>query len=235
MKAHAAHGDIMFDRLVDGELPADERQQLLTSLDGRPDGWRRCALAFLEAQAWRSELKQIVRESDTTPSLVRAAQPLPARTRGRRLQWFAVAACVLMAFTLGLAMREDGLSVRSVAPNPGDELASSANVPMVSEAVPAPSSPRAAKSDEVVTFLVRDDQGQVQPLRVPLVDAAALDRQFGVEFRPGLSDAVRNQLRERGYNVESKRRYAPLWLENGRSMIVPVEDTRIVPVSQPVY
>jgi hypothetical protein len=86
-----------------------------------------------------------------------------------------------------------------------------------------------------VTFLARDDQGQVQPLRVPLVDSAALDRQFGVEFRPGFSDAVRNQLRERGYNVESKRRYAPLWLENGRSMIVPVEDTHIVPVSQPIY
>ena len=48
--------DILFDRLVDGELSAAERQQLLASLDDRPGGWRRCALAFLEAQTWRSDL-----------------------------------------------------------------------------------------------------------------------------------------------------------------------------------
>ena len=32
---------------------------------------------------------------------------------------------------------------------------------------------------------------------------------------------MRNQLKERGYTVQSKRQYAPLWLENGRPMIVP--------------
>jgi hypothetical protein len=72
-------------------------------------------------------------------------------------------------------------------------------------------------------------------LRVPLVDAAALDRHLGVEFRPSLSDAARHHLRQRGYDVQSKRRYAPLWLENGQPMIVPVEDTKIIPISQPVY
>src|SRR5262245_7197050 len=43
--------DVLFDRLVDGELSADERRHFLTSLDDRPDGWRRCAIAFLEAQS----------------------------------------------------------------------------------------------------------------------------------------------------------------------------------------
>jgi hypothetical protein len=46
---------------------------------------------------------------------------------------------------------------------------------------------------------------------------------------------VRAQLQDRGYDVQSKRRYAPFWLENGRQMIVPVEDTKIVPVYQNVY
>ena len=41
------------DLLVDGELPAEARRALLSRLDASPDGWRRCALAFLEAQAWR--------------------------------------------------------------------------------------------------------------------------------------------------------------------------------------
>ena len=34
-------------------------EQLLASLDDQPDGWRRCALAFLEAQSWRKSLRQI--------------------------------------------------------------------------------------------------------------------------------------------------------------------------------
>ena len=227
--------DVLFDRLVDGELSNDERRKLLASLDDHPGGWRRCALAFVEAQAWRSDLKQIVRESDATPSPVRALAPLPARTGRRGLRLFAVAACVLMAFTLGLAMREDGLSLQSATPNPGDELAAVTSVPPDTAPAPATSVPRANKAEEALTLWVRNEQGQAQPLRVPLVDAATLDRQLGVAFQPGLSDSARNHLRQRGFDVQSKQRYAPLWLENGRPMIVPVEDTRIVPVSQPVY
>jgi hypothetical protein len=234
----ALQDDLLFDRLVDGELSAGERQRLLTSLDDRPGGWRRCALAFLEAQAWGHDLKQIVREADAIPSTVRAQAPLPARTGRRGLQFFAIAACVLMAFTLGLAMREDGLSLPGAAPNPGDELVAVPNVPTASTPptrVPVPQAGQRSADDEALTLWVRNEQGQAQPLRVPLVDAATLDRQLGVAFQPGLSEAARRQLRERGYDVESKHRYAPLWLENGRPMIVPVEDTRIVPISQPVY
>jgi hypothetical protein len=226
--------EVLFDRLVDDELAPSERQHLLASLDDRPGGWRRCALAFLEAQAWRGGLKQIVRESDAAPSPSRARMPLPAWARGRGLHWFAVAASLLMAFTLGLAMREDGLSLRIATPNPGDELAAVTSVPSTAKHLLGALQP-AAKSDEALTLWVRNAQGQAQPLRVPLVDAATLDRQLGLAFQPGLSEEVRRELRERGYDIESKHRYAPLWLENGRPMIVPVEDTKIVPVNRTVY
>ena len=43
------------DRLVDGELPPTEYRRLLVELDQRPGGWKRCALGFLEAEAWRGE------------------------------------------------------------------------------------------------------------------------------------------------------------------------------------
>jgi hypothetical protein len=42
-------------------------------------------------------------------------------------------------------------------------------------------------------------------------------------------------LKNQGYTVQSKRQYAPMWLDNGRPMVVPVEDTKIVPVSNKVY
>ena len=46
------------DRLVDGELPDTQRRELLTSLEQQPDGWRQCALAFLEAQSWGEALEK---------------------------------------------------------------------------------------------------------------------------------------------------------------------------------
>ena len=46
----------LLDLLVDGELTPGERRELLTRLDEQPEGWRRCALAFLEAQAWQQDL-----------------------------------------------------------------------------------------------------------------------------------------------------------------------------------
>jgi hypothetical protein len=53
----------LLDRLVDGELPEAQRRNLLSSLDGRPEGWRQCALAFLEAQSWSAALGQAAGDS----------------------------------------------------------------------------------------------------------------------------------------------------------------------------
>jgi anti-sigma factor RsiW len=83
------HDDALFDRLVDGELTGEERRRLLESLDTRPEGWRRCALAFLEAQSWREELGQVARAAHplddspekptVTPSTSVSSQPKTSR------------------------------------------------------------------------------------------------------------------------------------------------------------
>ena len=227
-----AHDDILFDRLVDGELSPAERRRLLVSLDDRPGGWRRCALAFLEAQCWGEGLGQLLREPEASQRtyeknhVVRAAAP--REDRQRSAHWPAIAAGLILAFTLGLLWRSD----RPVAVN--DPAQRDANIAQV---IPPPTSPLpdAAEGTDALTLWVRDETGHARPLRVPLVDAGTLDQQLGVQFQTGLPADVRSQLQDRGFDVQSKRRYAPLWLENGRPMIVPVEDTRIVPVSQSVY
>ena len=56
--------DLRFDRLVDGELSDAERRRLLASLDDEPGGWRCCALAFLEAQAWRETMRVVPQHGD---------------------------------------------------------------------------------------------------------------------------------------------------------------------------
>ena len=50
--------DLNLDLLVDGELSEDRRTELLTQLDQSADGWKHCALRFLETQSWQSALKK---------------------------------------------------------------------------------------------------------------------------------------------------------------------------------
>jgi hypothetical protein len=226
------HDDVLFDRLVDGELSPAERRLLLASLDDRPGGWRRCALAFLEAQCWSEGLGQLLREpqesqrTDEKKQVARAALPLEERRRSAL--WLAIAAGLLAASTLGVLWR----SGAPIAVN--DRAQRGSNIAQV---IPPPtsSSPDATGAADALTLWVRDETGNARPLRVPLVDAGTLDQQLGLQFQTGLPADVRDRLQDRGFHVRSKRRYAPLWLENGRPMIVPVEDTRIVPVSQNVY
>ena len=219
--------DVLFDRLVDGELTAGERRQLLESLDSRPEGWRRCALAFLEAQSWREDLGQVARglrsetkESKSPASSVRLNRKLGWATGAR---WLAVAAGLLVAFELGWMQREQAVSVAGGSRGGNGQLASVAP----NDTNP---SPNGSKVGDALTFYVRDETGKKQPVRVPLVDADQLDDQLGMKFQTGVPDAMRDQLKNRGYTIQSKRKYAPLWMENDRPMVIPVEDTQIVPV-----
>jgi hypothetical protein len=226
--------DVIFDRLVDGELSASERQRLLESLDSLPEGWRRCAIAFLEAQSWGDDLRHLVRQPVQTIDTNKT--PPAARTRSDRTSmrpaatWFAVAASLLIGFSLALMLRNDRVPIANVSVDPPRNEQFAENVPP-----PSAQKPNAADGNDAMTLWVRDESGQPQRLRVPLLDASTLDRELGVEFQSGLPADVRSRLQDRGYDVESKRRYAPIWLENGHRMIVPVEDTKIVPVSENVY
>jgi hypothetical protein len=223
--------EAQFDRLADGELSADERRTLLASLDDRPDGWRQCALAFLEAQAWRRQFGAVLRERETMRDSVTTGAAA-SKNKSYQMNWLALAASLLIAFTLGLAFRGSLPFLHLAAPNPFNQVATVVEPPSAAESNELLND---LSPDDVLTLWVRDDGGRIQPLRVPLVDAVALDRQLGVEFQPGLPADVRQQINDEGYAVESRRRYAPFWLETGRPMLVPVEDTRIVPVNTAVY
>lgn len=50
---------LWLDRLIDGEITPVQTRELLARLDHEPDGWRRLALGFLEAQVLRRELGEI--------------------------------------------------------------------------------------------------------------------------------------------------------------------------------
>src|SRR5262245_42409424 len=97
------------ERLVDGELTEDAQRQLLLCMDVQPDAWRRCALAFVEAQALRRDLRGAMRESNATidggksPTVSRPASP---RFLLYRFQWMAMAASLIAAFVVGSISRK---------------------------------------------------------------------------------------------------------------------------------
>jgi hypothetical protein len=224
------HDDnLIFDRLADGELSNAERQELLASLDSRADGWRRCALALLEAQTWRRDFKSfVIQEAPPTVVQVAAIVPseLPARpmrgsfSKSNANRWFTLAASALVAFGVGWQMRG------SDSQAPINEQVASDNI-----------ANKEVNSRDAVTLLVKDDQGKQQRLRLPLVDGPELEGQI-VELSPQVSPEMRASLQNRGLDLQSKRRYAPLFFEHGKQvvpMVVPVNDTYIVPVNRPVY
>jgi hypothetical protein len=224
---------LQFDRLVDGELSSEERRQLLLSLDGRPGGWRRCALAFLEAQAWRADLERVVREVDDVPNGRVASETLFKQwTKRRGAQWLAVAAGLMIAFGLGSAWRPAN---EAGAPTIADGSTTAVDRIVRADAPDQPTATPAGGSRDALTLWIHDAAGAARRVEVPLVDAGALDRQLGVQFRSGIPEALRRQLQQGGFAVETQRRYAPLWIEDSGSLVLPVEDTRIVPISPAVF
>ena len=252
MNAKMNNDDILFDRLVDGELSARERQTLLQSLESRKDGWRKCALAFLEAQSWRESSHKIITPNIAQPSglaptylnsmppttqqnsdakISRAPTDHPKRISIKLLaEWFAIAAAVVVAFRVGALQNGSGNLGAGVAGPMQKQFAGM--LPAIPGAGAAKST---AKPGDALNLWVNDDAGNLRRVRVPLVNASDLDPNLGVQFETGVPDDVRNRLKNEGFAVQSKRKFAPMWLDNGRQMVVPVEDTKIVPVSNKVY
>ena len=54
------------DRLVDGEVSGEEYREILRALERHPDQWRRCAHAFLQAQAWQRDFGQYLAPNESS-------------------------------------------------------------------------------------------------------------------------------------------------------------------------
>ncbi len=227
--------DRLLDRLVDGELPPAERRELLTAFEAQPGGWRRCALAFLEAQAWRHEMRQFVvtPASGETTAVSAASEPpvvkqivttdsaLPRRSQAVR--WFAIAASLAIAFGLGQQFTSQSSSTG---------VSSESTRQMAATEQPAPA------SGDGITLVVNDPQGVPHRIRVPLVEGRRLGAQFAETPTWSESPELTRQLNEQGLGLTARRRYAPMYFEQQNQlvpMIVPVDDAVVTPVSRPVF
>jgi hypothetical protein len=190
--------DRLIDRLVDGELPNVERRQLLFQLETEPDGWRRCALAFLEAQGWRATFAPVA-----TPACG-VARPVvvQAGPGGQPNRWRAVArltalaAGIVVAFALGWVFHSGPAENAPSAPVAG--------VQPLTPAGPSATSPTAPE----------DHAEGPSPPSEPGEPTA-------------LIDPVVKQWEQQGYQAERQDRHVSVEMKDGRRVDVPVHEVRL--------
>lgn len=164
---------------------------------------------------------------------------------GRWSAPMAVAASFLAAFTLGILMRgmwgQNGFPVESSVVGQGAKSygAGDAQAPPPSPnqlAVERPPLPERPLSDrENLTLVVDDGDGRSRRVNVPLVDDTQLGTPVNWNAEPVVPVDIQRQLEQAGHRVQRQRRYAPFQLDDGRQVVVPVEDVQIVPVGRKMY
>jgi hypothetical protein len=225
------------DRLVDGELNRDDERQVLLALEAQPEYWRRCALAFVESQTWRGELRGLASEPAGEVATNKAAS-LVRRSSRVVLQWAALAASVLIAFTLGIAARHiwTGGGEQIAAGNAGQTNFVTMTEPPTKGGepkTPDAASGSAPESNNDMDMIPRntvqvslpiDDGQEEQSVTVPVVEAneQRLRSLFAGQM-PVIPEVALKALQSSGHEVEQRRAFYPVKLQDGRQAVVPMD------------
>ena len=227
--------DSRFDRLVDGALSVVEYKSLLASLEDEPGGWRRCAMAFLEAQAWGKEFAAIRRREEDGASPVPAQESVELRSAKKASfisagPLLAAAACAILAFGLGLATQNRFFPAEPLAAR----LAGQASLGTVI-APPIPALEVDAANDPEITAMKLVIGGaENEEIVVPVI-AGHPGAETLVETEPAIPDSVLRSLRMRGHDIQRHQQFIPVATGDGRHVIFPVEQYTITPVSSRSY
>lgn len=229
------------DRLVDGELSDDDYRDALRRLDGEVGGWRRCALAFLEAQAWSREIQTPVAAPPTKLAETDVAPTVPSPQPRKQLGWtaeaLALCACALLAFAVGIGVR-DLVTGGSDAPEPfidGGQPHLVNKRPLDSQVPQGAASAGLTITPESLTLVV--DGGETpQEVTVPVMkldeqSAPLLSGQHPIA-PVGLRELL---LRGGGKVLREERLVAPVQLRTGQHVLLPIEQWEIVPSEDPAF
>jgi hypothetical protein len=222
--------DGRLDRLVDGELSAAEYRSLLAALEDDPNGWRRCAMAFLEAQAWEREIPAIQTVDRREKSVSKLAR--------NPWQWanrMAIAASLMLTFGLGVLVHREWTVPASVPGVDESHLVRRTELPSASDQKGGNSSADEIAPITNLQLMVSDGQGQSRPVDIPLYDVNRVGTEFLASDDESLPRPMLDLLQSRGFRVQRYQRYMPVELEDGRQAVVPVDRYQVVPVGSKPY
>lgn len=218
MNESSASRDLQLSRLVDGELSPTEYRALLLALDADPQGWRQCALAFLEAQAMSGELHALRGEYLSSP-----APPEPASASKASSWWGTL---LVMAASFAVALPLGGwLLGQSDSPSGAPPQIVQHSDPLP-EVTPVPTTPAANEPLGKVRLVTAD--GQVEVPYYSMDNGA----QYLLDQQPALSDAMLQSLERQGHLIkQAQAGVMPVRLEDGAQVYLPVESYVITPAS----
>lgn len=210
--------DRMIEDLVDGNLVGEQYRTALRALDSQPERWRDCALAFLEEQALRQELRAMAQSgvawSGRTVEANSSRRDLETVAVERKFAfaqgpkregwwhlstWLSTAALLLLGVTLGWIGSE--IAVTQPERQPGSD--------QIANAPQRGSNNRSASIPLDSVW----DQGQLVRVENPL------------------AQRLRELERQGKIRVESVGGFVPLPMDNGSAALVPVEQFRVQPVT----
>ena len=231
--------DLTIDRIVDGGLSPAQLREAAARLDAAPDGWKRCALAFVEAQCWTDALREPTR-IPAAPPIAMAAPP-----RSRRVRPSLAAAAALGAFAMGWLTGggPERRDERPIEPSIVRELREG-EAPAEPGFTAAPGSAGASPSPYEV--VAKNDEPEPPPAirevarlrfatgpdgestaEVPIFSGPGLDSDWLMNQPMPVSDYERAELERQGYALDQERRLVAMPLADGRQVVVPVDQVQL--------
>lgn len=221
---------LLLDRLVSGDLDESGRREVLAWLEAEPLRWRRCGIAFLEAQTWAEAFEGwTATEPPAHAAAGRRSRTETARRRRVPALSAVIATCAVIAFGLGIfagdVLRQKQRSTDRTDLAAPQTAGSESNGDQQPPAQPEPL---------LASLAVKPrGSGALASVHVPVVpseDDASAERD-----RPRIPGYVRQQWERRGYRIDSERRYLLATLPDGEQVAVPVEQINLSPLEVRVY
>jgi hypothetical protein len=243
----------LIDQVVDGGLTPERLRMAIGALDKADGGWRRCALAFVEAQTWAEafcdldEGMPIIKGSPENPS--RGASPRitmsqPAFTPSARSQrWIGdalAAGIAIVAFSLGWLAHGSRKVEGNEQALKSPAIVMSKESPVEAKAHagndPRPDSPdldsdseypadRIPTLREVARLRIAD--GDPTSPEVPILTGPAIDERWLMEQPPPISEHGLAVWRRQGYQLDQRRRVMAVPLGDGRQAAVPIDQVQL--------
>jgi hypothetical protein len=247
---HFANDDFQpeeLERLADGELRGAAYRDLLTRMDeafarGNGEPWRQCALALLESQALKRDLGTIVLEAPRRASISVA----PARSRGVRMTGMALACAASFAAAFALAAILKGIwmkptmasreivgALHNSAPanSPAENASASDPAPRVVRNGARDHSPAWEAAGNLTLAVNAGEGGGEQRVEVPLYYVADGEIPDAWSTSSSAPPALLEALEHAGHRVTRRRQLWPLTLDDGRKVIIPVEQLVVAPAT----
>lgn len=248
----------LIDQIVDGGMTPEELRKCIERLDAVPDGWRRCALAFLEAQGWAEAFRSM--DGAIVEDAPGIAADSPIRSFGtlnpasstlavapvQRLFAASLAAGIaLVAFSLGwlshgLRLRSD--LERNVPSALAADLKTPESQPEEAPQIASPSEPlhpgsiAGLPTDRLPTVRevarLRIGTGDASSAEVPIFAGPGVSQRWLLEQPPPVSEHDRAIWQRQGYELEQQRRLLSVPLADGRRATVPVDHVQVRYVGQ---